>query len=127
MTTLGQGRFHFCGESRRHNLAYRDKQEETRVLSQKYHGEPFPSQHLWVGNISTSVTEMTLAEQFSRFGDIESLKLYSTKNYAFVTLNTVEDAMYAKKRLHGTVLGGLAIRIEFVKGVSVDRLTCICS
>ncbi|KAI5084200.1 hypothetical protein GOP47_0000369 [Adiantum capillus-veneris] len=62
-----------------------------------------------------------LAEQFSRFGDIESIKLFSQKNYAFVTLKTVEDAVYAKKGLHGTVLGGLAVRIEFARGAQDGR------
>ncbi|MCO5591011.1 hypothetical protein L7F22_044987 [Adiantum nelumboides] len=63
-----------------------------------------------------------LAEQFSRFGDIESIKLFSQKNYAFVTLKTVEDAVYAKKGLHGAVLGGLAVRIEFARGGQDGRL-----
>ena len=120
MVTLEQGRLTVYDGSSRHGSKYKDKEHESqRVPIRKHLNEALPSQHLWVGNVSSNVTEMTLAEQFSRFGDIESLRLYSSKNYAFVTLNTVEDAMYAKKGLHGTVLGGLAIRIEFVKGVSI--------
>ncbi|KAH7424540.1 hypothetical protein KP509_11G013200 [Ceratopteris richardii] len=80
-----------------------------------------PSRHLWVGNVSASVTEAELAEQFSRFGDIESITAYPSRNYAFVNLKTVEDGLYAKKGLQGTILGGMALRIEFAKGAKPSK------
>eukprot|EP00250_Pteridium_aquilinum_P035347 c9198_g1_i1 orf=578-4012(+) len=109
----------------KHGQTFKDKRQSVleKTTSQRTSDEPCPSQHLWVGNVSTSVTKTLLAEQFSRFGDVESVKLFSSKSYAFVSLKTVEDAVYAKKGLHGTVFGGLAIRIEFAKGVQDGRMS----
>lgn len=111
----------YSGSSKsKYSQPYKDKRQDVseKATSHRMNDEACPSQHLWVGNVSTSVTKTMLAEQFSRFGDVELVKLFSLKNYAFVTLKTVEDAVYAKKGLHGTVFGGLAIRIEFAKGVN---------
>ncbi|KAI5062058.1 hypothetical protein GOP47_0022597 [Adiantum capillus-veneris] len=102
-----------------------DAKEEDHPTSEKpFHRndeQEAPSRHLWVGNVSTSVTEAELAEQFSRFGDIESVTAYPSRNYAFVNFKSVEDGLYAKKGLQATVLGGLAIRIEFAKGAKPSK------
>jgi RNA recognition motif-containing protein len=63
-----------------------------------------------------------LAEQFSRFGEIESITVYSARNYAFINFRKEEDAVIAKRSLQGLVLSGLPLRIEFAKGVSVELL-----
>uniref|UniRef100_A0A0D6R8D5 RRM domain-containing protein n=1 Tax=Araucaria cunninghamii TaxID=56994 RepID=A0A0D6R8D5_ARACU len=77
-----------------------------------------PSRNLWVGNVSQHVTETELAEQFSRFGEVENITVYSARNYAFINFRKEEDAVIAKRSLQGVVLGGLALRIEFAKGDS---------
>ncbi|GLJ07609.1 hypothetical protein SUGI_0070720 [Cryptomeria japonica] len=76
------------------------------------------SRNLWVGNVSQHVTETVLAEQFSRFGEVESITVYTSRNYAFINFRKEEDAVIAKRSLQGLVLGGLALRIEFAKGDS---------
>lgn len=76
-----------------------------------------PSRHLWVGNVSQEVTEGLLVEKFSPFGSIESVTVYSQRNYAFINFKDVENAQTAKNGLQGIVLGGLALRIESAKGV----------
>ncbi|KAH9312397.1 hypothetical protein KI387_027432 [Taxus chinensis] len=76
------------------------------------------SRNLWVGNVSQHVTETLLAEQFSRFGEVEGITVYSSRNYAFINFRKEEDAVIAKRSLQGLVLGGLALRIEFAKGDS---------
>lgn len=77
-----------------------------------------PSRHLWVGNVSQDISEDVLTEKFSKFGDIESVTVYSQRNYAFINFKKEEDAVDAKNGLQGVNLGGLAMRIEFAKGVS---------
>lgn len=99
----------------------KEEEHPTEKSSHKSDEQEVPSRHLWVGNVSTSVTEAELAEQFSRFGDIESVTAYPSRNYAFVNFKSVEDGLYAKKGLQGTVLGGLAIRIEFAKGAKPSK------
>jgi RNA recognition motif-containing protein len=77
-----------------------------------------PSRHLWVGNVSQEVSEAILKEKFSQFGEVDNVTVYSSRNYAFVNFINQEDAVEAKNLLHGVMLGGLAMRIEFAKGVS---------
>lgn len=80
--------------------------------------DALPSRHLWVGNVSQEVSEAILKEKFSQFGEVDNVTVYSSRNYAFVNFINQEDAVEAKNLLHGAMLGGLAMRIEFAKGVS---------
>ncbi|KAG6550053.1 hypothetical protein Mapa_008567 [Marchantia paleacea] len=80
-----------------------------------------PSRHLWVGNVSQEVTEGQLVEKFSKYGPIESVTVYSQRNYAFINFKNLENAQDAKNGLQGVVLGGLAMRIEFAKGAKPSR------
>ncbi|CAM6123689.1 unnamed protein product [Calypogeia fissa] len=80
-----------------------------------------PSRHLWVGNVSKEVTEGLLVETFTAFGTIESVTVYSQRNYAFINFKDVENARDAKNGLQGIVIGGLALRIEFAKGAKPSR------
>lgn len=85
-----------------------------------------PSRHLWVGNVSQEVTEGLLVEKFAKFGSIESVTVYSQRNYAFINFKNLENARDAKNGLQGVVLGGLAMRIEFAKGVIGSRYPSYC-
>jgi RNA recognition motif-containing protein len=80
--------------------------------------DALPSRHLWVGNVSQEVSEAILKEKFSQFGEVDNVTVYSSRNYAFVNFINQEEAVEAKNLLHGVMLGGLAMRIEFAKGVS---------
>ncbi|KAL4185911.1 hypothetical protein AMTRI_Chr10g233210 [Amborella trichopoda] len=87
------------------------------------------SRHLWVGIISRHVTENALAEQFSRFGELESIAMYPERNYAFVNFRREEDAALALRGLQGFLIGNLAMKIEFAKGAKPSRclyVTGIC-
>ncbi|XP_020102807.1 flowering time control protein FPA isoform X2 [Ananas comosus] len=75
-----------------------------------------PSRHLWVGNLSSHVTERMLSEQFLRFGDLEKIGYVPGRSYAFVDYRKVEDAVIAMRGLQGSNLAGMLIRIEFAKG-----------
>lgn len=78
-----------------------------------------PSRKLWVGNLSSHVTESVLSEQFLRFGDIESIAYLPGRSYAYVNFKKEEDAVLALRALHGSNLAGMPLRIEFAKGVSL--------
>nr|CAD1839317.1 unnamed protein product [Ananas comosus var. bracteatus] len=80
-----------------------------------------PSRHLWVGNLSSHVTERMLSEQFLRFGDLEKIGYVPGRSYAFVDYRKVEDAVIAMRGLQGSNLAGMLIRIEFAKGVSLEK------
>lgn len=85
----------------------RDDQEDTP-----------PSRHLWIGNVSQDASEAVIRDKFAQFGEVDSVTVYSSRNYAFVNFRNLDDAVEAKNRLQGFVLGGMAIRIEYAKGVS---------
>ncbi|KAI7728396.1 hypothetical protein M8C21_014140 [Ambrosia artemisiifolia] len=74
-----------------------------------------PSRHLWVGNLSHSLTERALSNQFREFGELESVAFQPGRSYAFV--NFIDDgaAFAAYEALQGFVLAGNALRIEFTK------------
>lgn len=75
-----------------------------------------PSRKLWVGNLSSHITESVLSEQFFRFGDIESIAYIPGRSYAYVNFKKEEDAVIALRALHGSNVAGVPLRIEFAKG-----------
>ncbi|KAJ8527774.1 hypothetical protein K7X08_015225 [Anisodus acutangulus] len=81
-----------------------------------HHGrEHPPSRHLWVGNLSHSLSESTLANHFLRFGDLESLAFQPGRSYAFINFKDAEGAFAAIRHLQGYVVAGNPLRIEFTK------------
>ena len=78
-----------------------------------------PSRHLWIGNVSQDASEAIIRDKFAHYGEVDSVTVYSSRNYAFVNFRNLDDAVEAKNQLQGFVLGGMAIRIEYAKGVSL--------
>ncbi|KAJ3342390.1 hypothetical protein HDU93_002506 [Gonapodya sp. JEL0774] len=70
---------------------------------------------IWVGNLSPTVTPMDLEVLFSRYGPIESARVLAHKNCGFVNFERVEDAMEARRGLHGKEFKGSVIRISYAK------------
>lgn len=85
-----------------------------------------PSRHLWVGNLSHSVTLNTLTNQFIRFGELENIAFQPGRSYAFVNFIKEEEAISALRALQGFVVAGNPLKIEFTKAVSV-HLCLLCS
>lgn len=85
-----------------------------------------PSNNLYVGNLSSQVTHSDLMNLFSKHGDLHSVTAPNTsRNYAFVSFNRIEDAKAAVEGLRGTVLRGNAIKIGFAKTVC-SHLSASC-
>ncbi|KAI8331181.1 hypothetical protein BC941DRAFT_403933 [Chlamydoabsidia padenii] len=77
-----------------------------------------PSRTLWLGNINPSLNVNDLMQQFSIYGHVESARILSDKECAFVNFTTVEDAVAAKNDLEsrlGSKLGGTLVRVGFGK------------
>ncbi|KAL8479520.1 hypothetical protein ACS0TY_026425 [Phlomoides rotata] len=74
-----------------------------------------PSHNLWIGNVSPEVSEAELKSLFEKFGQIDGVTTYSSRNYAFVQFKEVEDARSAKQGLQGLILRGNSLKIEFAK------------
>lgn len=83
-----------------------------------------PSRHLWVGNLSHSISEGDLVRPFLRFGELESVAFQPGRSYAFVNFKIEEGAIAALKALQGFPLAGSPLRIEFAKVVSLAPNLC---
>ncbi|KAF8007512.1 hypothetical protein BT93_K1506 [Corymbia citriodora subsp. variegata] len=74
-----------------------------------------PSRHLWVGNLSHSISEGDLLRPFLRYGELESVAFQPGRSYAFINFKIDEGAIAALKALQGFSLAGSPLRIEFAK------------
>ncbi|KAI4314705.1 hypothetical protein L6164_027587 [Bauhinia variegata] len=77
-----------------------------------------PGNNLYVTGLSSRVTESDLAEHFSKEGKVASCFLVVeprtniSRGFAFVTMDTVEDANRCVKYLNQSVLQGRYITVE---------------
>ncbi|KAF5733912.1 flowering time control protein FPA isoform X1 [Tripterygium wilfordii] len=74
-----------------------------------------PSNNLWIGNLSTDVTDEDLMDLFGKFGALDSVTTYSSRSFAFLYFKRVEDAKAAKESLQGAVVRGNPVKIEFAR------------
>ncbi|KAI8989940.1 hypothetical protein BDB01DRAFT_779383 [Pilobolus umbonatus] len=77
-----------------------------------------PTRALWIGNIPTHTTQIALASLFSPFGTIESIRILTHKNCAFINFYLQEDAINAKKSVHNVDIlgpGSESVKIGFAK------------
>ena len=72
---------------------------------------------IYVGNLSFNTTEKDLETEFSKYGEIEEVKLISdmetgrSKGFAFITYKTPE-AMEASLAKNGEEMDGRALRVN---------------
>lgn len=77
-----------------------------------------PTRSLWIGNIDMSVSEDDLRQMFSPYGAIESLRLLSEKECAFINFVSLDDAVRAKDDVLGKLngrIGQCIVRVGFGK------------
>ncbi|KQJ98089.1 hypothetical protein BRADI_3g34860v3 [Brachypodium distachyon] len=77
-----------------------------------------PGNNLYVTGLSTRVTEAELEKFFSTEGKVKNCHVVldprtkESRGFAFVSMDTVEDARRCIKRLHRTVLEGRLVTVE---------------
>lgn len=75
-----------------------------------------PSEVLWVGfPLPSKVDEEALRRAFMPFGDVERVKTFPGRTYAFVEFRTVEDATRAKDSLEGNLFDDPRVHIRYSK------------
>ncbi|KAI8060583.1 armadillo-type protein [Gongronella butleri] len=76
-----------------------------------------PTRALWIGNLPAIMTPTSLYSVFSFFGSIESVRILSHKSCGFVNYYLQDDAIRARKSLHGKEVlpGSGPIRIGYAK------------
>ncbi len=76
---------------------------------------------LYVGNLSYSVLDDNLHQQFSAFGNVTSAKVMMdrdtgrSKGFGFVEMSSAEEAQAAVRGLHGQVMDGRALVVNVAR------------
>jgi RNA recognition motif-containing protein len=79
------------------------------------------SKKIYVGNLSYTVTNDSLAEKFAQFGTVESAKVITdrdtnrSKGFAFVEMSSPSEAAAAITALNGGDFGGRAMNVTEAK------------
>ncbi len=79
------------------------------------------STKLFVGNLDFKVTENDLQDAFAAYGTVVEAKLITDRvtgrprGFAFVTMNTPEEAQKAIEGLNGKDLGGRALNVNVAR------------
>eukprot|EP00027_Filamoeba_sp_ATCC50430_P003930 CAMPEP_0168557912 /NCGR_PEP_ID=MMETSP0413-20121227/9683_1 /TAXON_ID=136452 /ORGANISM="Filamoeba nolandi, Strain NC-AS-23-1" /LENGTH=806 /DNA_ID=CAMNT_0008588985 /DNA_START=138 /DNA_END=2558 /DNA_ORIENTATION=+ len=76
---------------------------------------------LWIGNVSSKVTEDDLRDLFAPFGNIQSLRLLNRTNCAFVNYSSPQEAAAAKRALQGALIGDMNVEMKFSKPPKSQR------
>ncbi|KAL7085908.1 hypothetical protein ACP275_14G306800 [Erythranthe tilingii] len=77
--------------------------------------ENHPSKNLWIGSVMPDVTDSELRALFESHGEVAGVKLYPSRNFAYVYFREIESARSAMQGLQGHVLRGNRLKIEFAK------------
>lgn len=63
-----------------------------------------PSRHLWLGNITQKPTEDIIFQAFSKFGRVDSARVFPAKAYAFVNFSDINAAVRAMTEMEGVCI-----------------------
>uniref|UniRef100_A0A3P9Q486 Zgc:123010 n=1 Tax=Poecilia reticulata TaxID=8081 RepID=A0A3P9Q486_POERE len=82
---------------------------------------PCPS--LWVGNVTTEITEKHLWDLFKTYGDIESIRVLHERFCAFVNFRNADMAARAMEKLNGYYIENTRLVVRYPDRL-VDVLPC---
>ncbi|KAM9476956.1 uncharacterized protein Hap1MRO34_009894 [Clarias gariepinus] len=74
-------------------------------------GSPCPS--LWVGNVTTELTEKHLWDLFKNHGEIESIRVLHERFCAFVNFKNASMAARAMEKLNGHLIGNTKLVVRY--------------
>ncbi|MHB1347851.1 MAG: RNA recognition motif domain-containing protein [Candidatus Humimicrobiaceae bacterium] len=67
---------------------------------------------LYVGNFSYSATDEQLENLFSPYGKVVQVNIIGNKGFAFIEMESPEEAQKAKEALDGTSFDGRTLRVD---------------
>ncbi|KAJ8678646.1 hypothetical protein QAD02_014433 [Eretmocerus hayati] len=77
---------------------------------------------LYVGNLTSDVTEEEIQQLFSPYGEISELFMNKEKNFAFLRMDFRINAEKAKRELDGSVRKGRVLKVRFAPHSSVIKV-----
>lgn len=81
---------------------------------------------IYIGNLSFSTTEEMLSEEFSKFGQVDSVRIImdrqtgASKGFGFVEMFQEEDAAKAITSLNGKNFDGRKLRVNYAEEKSTS-------
>ena len=84
-----------------------------------------PSRQLFVGNLVPSVTESTLWTLFMKFGEVESIRAFINRGYAFVIYKELNSAIWVRNQMsaYPPTLGNRRLVVNFGRQPSTQHMT----
>ncbi|XP_039033491.1 flowering time control protein FPA-like isoform X2 [Hibiscus syriacus] len=102
----------FSGRMRSYDSQSVAQREHSQLGGRQVDGQP--SKVLWVGYPpSVQIDEQMLHNAMILFGEIENMKSFPSRNYAFVEFRSVEEARRAKEGLQGRLFNDPRITINY--------------
>lgn len=74
-----------------------------------------PSRQLFVGGIMPSITESALWRLFSLFGEVEQIKSFINRGYAFIVYKNIQISIWVREQMNlfPPLLGGRSLVVNF--------------
>lgn len=72
-----------------------------------------PGKKLYVGNIYCMARREHLRDLFARYGNVDDITMIEGTGYGYVEMNTVKQAVDAKKALDGAFFLERVIRVKY--------------
>lgn len=82
-----------------------------------------PCKSLWVAGISHSVSKEELEDEFLKFGKIQDFRFLRDRNTAYIDYVALEDATQAMKTMNGKRIGGVHIRVDYLRSQTSKRVS----
>lgn len=70
---------------------------------------------VYVGGMQTGLTEMVMRSAFQNYGNIQEVRVFPDKGYAFIRLSGHDVAARAIVDLHGSTIEGNAVKCSWGK------------
>ena len=73
----------------------------------------YQMRELWVGNLSSTITQEKLSNRFFIYGELEVIYMFMYKNFAFVRFKEVAAAIRALEAARGIKIDGRSVKLSF--------------
>ncbi|CAO3676068.1 unnamed protein product [Umbelopsis ramanniana] len=100
--------------SRSRSRSHSTKQRDPYTAAARYIDTEFFPSKIYVGDL-VGVNKDQLEDAFSAFGHIVDIKTVDGKDFAFITYDDTESALYAIKRMDGVKLGRYRVKVNRAK------------
>ncbi|KAI9289356.1 hypothetical protein BC943DRAFT_71383 [Umbelopsis sp. AD052] len=100
--------------SRSRSRSHGNRHRDPYTAAARYIDTEFFPSKIYVGDL-VGVNKDQLEDAFSAFGRIEDIKTVDGKDFAFITYDDTESALYAIKRMDGVKLGRYRIKVNRAK------------